>query len=315
MEEMLIGPYIRQKRLDKGWTQEELCDSICSVPTLSRIETCDRTPSSGVLKALLEKLGLPTGPFVALLGKDDLAIEKLKKDIRCDKLRLRRAAEPDKAGLREQILTKLKELEELGGEDNRFVRQFLLSTEAGIGGPEGPYPPEKRLEMLLEAICLTVPRFTVKHIPDFQYSVQEVIVINQIAWTYAMLGDRKTAISIYKRLLKYIEKYNKNLNKYPRQFGMLAHNCAIELGLEKRYKEAAALAEKGQKVCVEEGDYQFLPGFLAIQAESHFFLGNLEKSKNLYYQAYYIYEVLGDTDNLAIMKQEMKEYFGLELPH
>ena len=24
MEEMLIGPYIRQKRLDKGWTQEYL---------------------------------------------------------------------------------------------------------------------------------------------------------------------------------------------------------------------------------------------------------------------------------------------------
>ena len=37
MEEMLIGPYIRQKRLDKGWTQEELCDGICSVPTLSLI--------------------------------------------------------------------------------------------------------------------------------------------------------------------------------------------------------------------------------------------------------------------------------------
>lgn len=312
MEEMLIGPYIRQKRLDKGWTQEELCDGICSVPTLSRIETCERTPSSGVLKALLEKLGLPTGPFVALLGKDDLAIEKLKKDIRCDKLRLRRAAEPDKAGLREQILTKLKELEELGGEDNRFVRQFLLSTEAGIGGPEGPYPPEKRLEMLLEAICLTVPRFTVQHIPDFQYSVQEVIVINQIARTYAMLGDRKRAISISKKLLTYIEKHNKNLDKYPRQFCLIAHNCAIDLGLEKRYKEAVALAEKGQKVCVEEGDYQFLPGFLSTQAECHFFLGNLEKSRHLYYEAYYLFEVFGDEANITIMQKEMKEHLGIE---
>ena len=53
----MIGPYIRQKRLDKGWTQEYLCDGICTAPTLSRIETNDRTPSSSVLKALLEKLG------------------------------------------------------------------------------------------------------------------------------------------------------------------------------------------------------------------------------------------------------------------
>ena len=82
MEEMLIGPYIRQKRLDKGWTQEYLCDGICTAPTLSRIETNDRTPSSSVLKALLERLGLPAGQFFALLSENDTAVNKLQKKIR-----------------------------------------------------------------------------------------------------------------------------------------------------------------------------------------------------------------------------------------
>ena len=63
MEEMLIGPYIRQKRMDKGWTMEYLCDGICAVSTLSRIETNAQAPSSSVLKALLERLGLPAGQF------------------------------------------------------------------------------------------------------------------------------------------------------------------------------------------------------------------------------------------------------------
>lgn len=314
MEEMLIGPYIRQKRMDKGWTMEYLCDGICAVSTLSRIETNAQAPSSSVLKALLERLGLPAGQFFALLSENDIAVDRLQKKIRDDDIRLRRAAKTEQGKLREQVLAELEELEELGGEDNRFVRQFVLSTKASIGRPEGPYSPEERLEMLLEAIRLTVPRFDLKNIPGFQYSVMEVIVINQIARTYARMGDRKTAISISRRLLKYIEKYNRNLEKYPRQFCMIAHNCAIDLAVEKHYPESIALSEKGQKVCVEEGDYQFLPGFLAIQAECYFFLGSLEKSKHFYCEAYYLYEILGDDANRAIVAEEMKEHLGLEPP-
>ena len=120
----MIGPYIRQKRLDKGWTQEYLCDGICTAPTLSRIETNDRTPSSSVLKALLEKLGLPAGQVLALMGENDLEIEKLKKSIRQKDFRLRRAKKSEQDKLRKQILVMLSKLEELGGEDNRFVQQY-----------------------------------------------------------------------------------------------------------------------------------------------------------------------------------------------
>ena len=86
MEQLLIGTYIRQKRLDKGWTQEKLCRGVCNAATLSRIENNERMPSVSVVKALLQKLGLPDGQFFALLGKDDIAIEKLQKDILNDNL-------------------------------------------------------------------------------------------------------------------------------------------------------------------------------------------------------------------------------------
>ena len=275
MEQLLIGTYIRQKRLDKGWTQEKLCRGVCNAATLSRIENNERMPSVSVVKALLQKLGLPDGQFFALLGKDDIAIEKLQKDILNDNLQLRRAAQPQRAEIRERILEKLEKLENLGGEDNRFVQQFVGSARASAGRRDGPYSYEERLEMLLEAIRLTIPRFDVKNIADFQYSLIEIIIVNQIALTYAKHGDRKKATSIFRRLLQYIERYNRNLDKYPGQFCMVAHNCAINFAAEKQYPESVALAEKGQRVCVETGDYQFLPGFLAIQAECHFFLLSL----------------------------------------
>lgn len=315
MEEMLIGPYIRQKRLDKGWTLEYLCDGICTAPTLSRIETNTRTPSSSVLKALLERLGLPAGQFFALLNENDLAIEKLQKDIRNDDIRLRRAAKPEQGKIREQILVKLEKLEELGGEDNRFVQQFILSTKASIGGPEGPYSPEERLEMLLEAIRLTVPRFDLIKIASFSYTAEEIVLINQIARVYANSGNRKKAIGISSQLLKFIEKNNTSLNHYPRQFCLVASNCAIDLAYEKLYERAVTLAEKGRKVCIERGEYQFLPTFTAVLAECWYFLGDPEKSTALYHQAYVLYQSFGDSRNLAIMRQEMKERLDLEPPY
>lgn len=307
MEEMLIGTYIRQKRQDRGWTQEYLCDGICSVPTLSRIETNNRAPSNSVLKTLLERLGLPAGQFIALVSPTVIDFEQLQKDIRHDEIRFRRASQSERDTLRPQIMEKLTKLKELVGDGNQFVQQFILSTKVSIDTREGLYSPEERLDTLIEAIRLTIPNFKVSKIPDYPYSVMEVIIINQIARSYAQMGNRKKAIFISRKLLQYIEKNNKGLDKYPRQFCLVAHNCAIDLVLEKDFQKAVALSKKGQRVSVEEGDYQFLPGFLAIQAECYFFLGNLDKSKHLYHQAYYLYEVLGDVANRMIIEQEMKE--------
>ncbi len=315
MEEMLIGTYIRQKRQDRGWTQEYLCDGICSVPTLSRIETNDRTPSSSVIKALLEKLGLPAGQFFALLSKDDISVDRLKKKIRNDKIRFRRAAESERKVIREQILRDLGALEEAGGEDNRFVRQFVLNTKAGIGTPEGFYTPEEQLEILMEAIRLTIPRFDLKRIASFRYSAEEIMIVNLIARTYAKSGNRKKSLTISRRLLRYIENNNQTLDHYPRQFCLVAHNHAIDLTIEEQYNEAILLSERGRKICVEEGEYQFLPGFLAIMAECWYFLDNQSKSAELYNQAYVLYKSFGDNLNRAAMQREMKEHLGLDPPY
>ena len=41
----LFGPLIKQRREELGYTQEDLADGICSVPTLSRIENGERLPN------------------------------------------------------------------------------------------------------------------------------------------------------------------------------------------------------------------------------------------------------------------------------
>ena len=95
---------------------------------------------------------------------------------------------------------------------------------------------------------------------------------------------------------------------------MIAHNYAIALGIEEYYLESVEIADQGRKVCNYYGDYQFLPGFLAIQAESTYFLGKEMESRELYLQAYYIYKAFGDDLNLEYMRQEMKEHLDIDMP-
>lgn len=315
MEEMLIGTYIRQKRQEKGWTLEKLSEGVCDPATLCRIETNERPPSIRVAKALLQKMGLSSAPYLALLGKADILAERLQKEIRDDKISYRRASEEERPQIRAQILKKLDKLDRLGGEDNRFVRQFILSTKATIGGPEGPYSYGRRLDLLMEAIRLTIPDFNLRKISRFRYSVEEIMIVNQIAHTYAGAGNRKEAIDIFSQLLRYVEKNNRELDKSARQFCLIAHNCAIDLGMEKEYEKATKLAQKGWDTCVETGEYQFLPGFLAILAACSYFQGDYTQSREFYIQAYILYKACKDEENMSTMQKEMKEYLGLEPPY
>ena len=52
------GILIREKRLEKNWSQEGLCKGICAVSYLSKIEQGKTEASEEVLAALFKKLGI-----------------------------------------------------------------------------------------------------------------------------------------------------------------------------------------------------------------------------------------------------------------
>lgn len=314
MEQVFLGEYVRQRREDLGLTQAQLCEGICEPITISRLENGRQVPSYTRIKALLQRLGLPGSRYFALLSKNEEKIESLKKEIQSDIICFGRAANEDRPHIREQALQKLEELEQLAESDDRIIRQYILSSKASLGKLDGPYDFEEQLDMLLEAIRLTVPRFDLEEINLDRYSIAETTVINQIARCYSHMGQKAKAIDIYRQLLKYIEKNDQGLPKYANHFCLIAHNYAINLGLEKRYQECVEIAEQGRQVCVRYGDYQFLPGFLAILAECHYFMGEKLQSARRYMGACYIYDSIGEEHNLRIIQQEMKDRLNLDMP-
>ena len=53
MKEVIVGEVLRKCRLEKGITQKELCEGICSISTLSRIENGEQHPTRSVFNMLV----------------------------------------------------------------------------------------------------------------------------------------------------------------------------------------------------------------------------------------------------------------------
>jgi len=123
MKNVFLGEYVKQRRLDLGLTQEQLCYGICEPMTLSRLENGKQTPSRNRINALLQRLGLPDDRYFALLSKNELEMEALQKEIvACN------VTEKVPEGFE-----KLAQFEKLADPDDQIAQQFALRSRVLLG--------------------------------------------------------------------------------------------------------------------------------------------------------------------------------------
>jgi len=303
MQSLPIGEVIRQKRLALGLSQEEVCDGICEPATLSRIENGRQTPSRSRLNALLQRLDLPEDRYYALVSRDEAEIEALKKEIvACNA----RARVNEGFRLLEQLERKIEP-------DDILSKQFVLRSKALLGWRDGRYSSEQLLELLMQAILLTVPKFDLEEIGRGLYTFDEVKIINLMASVYSRMGNNKKATDILYQLLKYVRKHFHEVLPSNGMFPMILSNYARVLDLCGRYEEGADYAEQCRKACIQYGHYQFLTTCLGIYAECCHFLGRERESAEAYIKSYVLMSVLDDYLNIETLRKEFKKYHGADI--
>ena len=307
MKELFIGEVIKKRRKELGLTQEELCEGICEPSTISRIESGRQVPAKNKLDALLQRLGLPGERYYALVSKDEMEISNLKeKIISCNVAR--NAIEG---------LKNLEKLEALATEDDHLLRQFILRSRIFLGyikeGKVCPYTLEEKEKMLQEAIHLTIPDFDEEEIHKNLYTVEEIKVINLIALNYSDKGQNKIAINIYYQLLKYIKGHIMNLSDANRLMALVAYNCSRSLYFEKRYEECIEIANLGWKVSIRERYSGQIGCILSVLGHAYYAEKRLEDSKRCFYQAYYMYTVMQDEENVKLAVKDLKDFFDIEV--
>lgn len=314
MDRIPIGKLIRRRREELGVTQEELGQDNIDPGTISKIENGKADPTSRTLRTLLQRLNLPDTYYTVPVTENEATLENLLLEARAKVVAAQRAVPAERAALRREALIALDKIEEQYGTNDVYIRQRLAGDRIALGGPDGDYSQLQQREMLLAALRLTVPSFTVEKLSSFWYTSDETEIINQIAVTFSAEKDYLSAIYIYSHLLEYLKNHSDQLPRYPGQATMVAFNYACALVNEGRYEEAVQAAEIGRQDCVAYGKHQFHPQLLAVLANCHAHLGNLRESEEYYRQAYYLYKTFEEWDNLEHLQTDALETLGFELP-
>lgn len=305
-----IGELIRQRRIECGFSQEELCYGICEQPTMSRIENGTTTPSRSKLTALLQRLGMVGEKYYALLSENELAVANLQSEIMTCMVQRDSIAGLDKVEQLEQIMEK----------DDHILKQFILRSRVAFGkrtdaGIE-KYKFEERIDLLYEAIRLTVPQFEIEKVSTYVLGTDEIQIINQIATTYTYENMQIDAIKIYSKLFNYIENHIKvlhqNSNSIPVSI-LITYNYARSLALAQMYNESNIIASRCHHYSIQLRNSSYLGDILYIKAYNFYYLQQLSKSKCFFRQSYYVYQAMKDIENMHLVEESFIEVFGTRI--
>lgn len=208
-------------------------------------------------------------------------------------------------------------MEQLTDPKDRVMQQFLLRSKALAGhlqdGQRVDYDNLTKREMLLRAIELTHPHFSLDNIGKCLLGIDEIKTINQIAITYSDAGDRRYAIHIYRQLFEYPRSRFYNTEAEVSVLTMLAYNYSRLLGQERRYEECIEYAQMGYEACIRYNKCYELGGLLINMACALHALGQDEESKERAKSAYHAYHLMRRFSEADNVKNFIRETFGLEI--
>ena len=219
-----LGPIIRNRRMELGFSQEDLADGICSVPTLSRIENGERMPTKNHFEMLMQRLGYSAMSLDFFTDKRDFLVYELKFKLRIAFI------------TKEYFDAKklLSEYEKLIDSDSKIDQQFCILYHVLLNPDK--YTNEEKLSFYESALRLTCPNYSCYKIP-YMLSYEEIILLNNIAACYNTPELRHQSIAILQTLKSYYENHVINSEEALRTQPMVLYNLSKILGLAGKYDE------------------------------------------------------------------------------
>lgn len=312
------GDVIRLTRNAVGMSQEELCDGICSVQTLSHIENNRHRIKPDTYRQLMEKMGRGVHNNCAVcMGKDMSLLEEypLFED----------AMAKRDYHTAERYLTRIR------AKISDFVtdRQYLKRVESILDYAMGKIGAQEHMRQLGEAMEITVPDYVCylwgeKRDIVYPYREQEILILMTIGNTYYDMREMEKAIGVYETIIRSLDAGYMDVKNAEELKLISFANLARPLGKLGRYEEALARAKEGLEMAVSRGYAHALVELLMGVAWNRLKLARrmedsgrrereLAESKKMMRQAYYIAAARKDQHNQKLINQNLKYHFGEEM--
>lgn len=287
MANYTIGEVLRETRERKKYSQEEVCYGICTPSTLSRIENGVQVPGRRILEALTQRLGITDNLYTTYTGREELELyESGKKLMRS----LGHGDDTRTEWLTEQLEDKISRMENYGA-NVRMEEQYLLFARAIIQKHKG-VENRKVLEMMLQAVRVTMPDFDGIHLRNRLLTFSEITILNNISCMYHKMGRIMEAFRLIIRLKEYMEENISDEEEKASKYPMIIQNMVSWMSQEGRYEDALVLCESGLECCIEYGKMKVFPMLLynksALLAET----GQLDESRRCFRQTIAVFQAI-----------------------
>ena len=281
---------IRKKRKIK---QVDLCQGLCSISMLSRIEKGKKQGDKMLIEALFERLGKTLLYWERILNNNDIRLFQLKLKI--------------SFFLEERNIEKVEELllqyKNFKGVNKNLHMQYRTWIEAQVLLLKNQ--KDESIKKVREALTWTFSK-----INEEKFELKGVYLCHQeiqiyLMWTRLKLQEnRKEGYYYLKQLLEYIEEHIDD-NQYLEQlYPMILYEIAKVQMEEGEFQEAFSVCEKGIDILRKNETLNQLKSFLKLRIQIGDKLG-IEEDKNRTQKWYQLIEWLEqykekDTENIFV---------------
>ena len=297
-----LGDLIGKLRVKAGLSQKELCQGACNVPTMCKIENGKINTNVYTLEVFMQRLGRDINLYInTFLSKREFELKQIRDAISV-------LLSEDRGEEAEILLKEIKDEKEF----KRGINiQFIKKAEARILLLKEGKCTERYLDMLYEALKISLPKFDESMIEHYHLSFYEITLINQIAIYFCEKGQRTRGIKMFERLKESMDKTYVDEIEKMRSYGSILYNYSKNLGLKEYYKEAMEIIEVGEALCVKHGRLTLLPGYAVNKACDLLELGKKEESLPYFAMAYYGSGAVRNIKDHEIIKKYVEDRFGV----
>ncbi len=306
MGNLRIGETVRKLRVQLAITQEDLCDGICAVPTLSRIENGQRLPSKAVFDSLMQRMGRTGDMYDALISDHDLAIHEVRYALRKAILAHDMARAP---GL-------LEEYNRLIENDREKLYRRTSLYSGAIIGRLGGMPMEIVLATLEDAIRISLPKYGTKKVSEFYLDSDEIVILNNIGIVYWELHRREEALGLFAELEEYVSCRHVDPHEMERFYPLILTNYSKCLGQSERYLDCIRICDKGIAYCKHIDCTRLMSRFYYDRGLSLLYRAKPEEREEARNNIIYAYLLAMSIENEGMMKHianSAKVNFDLDL--
>lgn len=298
----VVGDFLRETRLRKGYTQEEVSYGICTPASLSRIENGMQMPGRLILEKLFERLGTENNLFNSFVSREEMELYIAIQTL------IRNVTDGDLHRIEEQIDI----VEKLTQNTSELERQSLFWAKGELATQKYGNDCEA-MDCFMKAVQITLPDFDGKNpLRNHLLTFDEITIINSIAVRHGENGDLLTAIQLDMWLKEYME--NKIIDgrmktaKYP----MILYNLSYWLGEENCHNEALKMAEQGVDFCVKYGNLPAFPILMFNQGAALAELEKFDEAKKCFLQSITIFEAMKKPSQVQTAIDWCREHYKIE---